>query len=112
MIAHDDMVGVATLGDRVIVIVGAVVSLDAALAAEDFPAFEALVAFHAAVDHAANRDGVADAVTGNLIADRRDGADDFMTGDDGIAAAAPIVAAGVKVAVANPRVGDFDGHVV
>ena len=62
MVAHDDMVGVAALGDRAVVIVGAVVGLDAALAAEDFPAFEALVARHAAVDHAADRDRVADLV--------------------------------------------------
>ncbi len=58
VVPDDDMVAVTALGDRVIVIVGAIVGLDTPLAAEDFPAFQALVTFHAAVDHAAYRDGV------------------------------------------------------
>ena len=102
MVADHDMVGVAALADRAVVIIGAVVGLDAALAAEDFPAVEALVASHAAVDHAADRDRVADLVAGDLIADRGDRADDLVAGNHRVAGAAPVVAAGVKVAVANP----------
>ena len=103
------MVGVAALGDRAVVIVGAVVGLDAALAAEDLPAFQALVALHAAVDHAADRDRVADAVARDLVADRGDRADDLVAGDHRVARAAPVVAAGVQVAVADAGVGDLDG---
>ena len=112
MVAHDDMVGVAALGDRVVVIVRAIVGLDAALAAEDFPAFQALVALHAAVDHAAYGHGVADAVTRDLVADCSHRADDLMAGNDRIARSSPVVAAGVEVAVADPRVSDLDGDIV
>ena len=112
MVADDDMVGVAALADRPVVIVLAVVGLDAALAAEDFPAFQALVALHAAVDHAADRDRIANAVAGDFIADRRDGADDLVARDDRVARAAPVVAAGVQVAVADAGVGDLDGDIV
>jgi hypothetical protein len=108
MVADDDMVGVATLADCAVVIVDAVVGLDAALAAEDFPAFQALVALHAAVDHATDRDRVADAVAGDLVADCGDGTDDLVARDDRIAGAAPVVAAGMKVAVADAGVSDLD----
>ena len=64
-----------------IVAVLAVVGLDAAFAAEDFPALQALVALHAAVDHAADGDRVADLVAGDLAADGGDGADDLVAGD-------------------------------
>jgi citrate lyase beta subunit len=112
MIADDHMIGVAALADRSVVIVGAVVGLDAALAAEDFPAFQALVALHAAVDHATDRDRVADAVAGDLVADCGDGTDDLVARDDRIAGAAPVVAAGMMVAMADAGVSDLDRYVV
>ena len=95
MVTHDNMVAVAALADRVIMIVGAVVGLDAALAAEHFPAFEALVAFHAAVDHASDRDGVPHLVASDFVADRRDSADDLVPRDDRVGAVLPVVAADV-----------------
>src|SRR5512139_1974235 len=112
MVADDDMVGVAALADRAVVIVLAVVGLDASFATEDFPAFQALVALHAAVDHAADRDRVSDPVPRDLVADSGDDPDDLVTRDDGIACAAPVVPAGVEVAVANAGVGDLDDDVV
>ena len=112
VVANDDMVGVAALADRVVVIVGAVVRLDAALAAEHLPAGEALVALHAAVDHATDRDRVADAVAGDFVADRGDRADDLVTRDARVDRALPVVAAGMEVAVANAGVGDLDRDIV
>ena len=41
-----------------------------------------------------------------------DGADDLMAGDDRIARAAPVVAAGVEIAVADAGVGDLDRDIV
>ena len=102
MIANDDVVGVAALADRSVVIVRAVVGLDAALAAEHLPAFQALVALHAAVDHAPDRDGIANPMARDLVADRGDGADDLVAGDDRVAGAAPVVARGVEVAWQMP----------
>src|SRR6187551_2524215 len=112
MVADDDMVGVAALADRSVVIVGAVVGLDAAFAAKNFPAFEALVAFHAAVDHAADSDGVADAVTCNFLADGSNRPDYLMSGDDRVTRTAPVVSAGVQVAVADAGIGDGNGDIV
>jgi len=112
MVAHHDMVGVAALADRLIVAVGAVVGLDTAFAAEHFPPLEALVAGHAAVDHAADRDRVADGMARHLVADRGDGADDLVAGDDRVARPAPVVAAGVEIAVADAGVSDLDRNVV
>ena len=91
MVADHDVVGVAALADGAVMIIGAVVGLDAPLPAEHLPAFQALVAFHATVDHAADCDSVADAVTRDFIADRGDGADDLVPGDDRIERAAPVV---------------------
>ena len=45
-------------------------------------------------------------------ADFGDGSDDFMTGDEGEFADAPIVVHEVEVGVANAAVGDPDGDVV
>ena len=112
MVADDDMVGVAALGDLAVVAVGAVVGLGAALAAEHFPALEALVAGHAAVDHAADRDDVADLVPGDLGADRGDLADDLVARDDRVAGAVPVVAAVWRSRVADAGVGDADGDIV
>ena len=112
MVAHDDMVGIAALGDRPVVIIRAVVGLDAALPAEDFPPFQALVAFHAAVGHAADGESIADAVPGDFVPDRRDCADDLMAGDHRVARAAPVVAAGVQVGMTDAGVGDLDGDIV
>src|SRR5207248_9392974 len=95
VVANDDVVGVAALADRTVVIVGAVVSLDAALAAEHLPAFEALVALHATVDHAAHSDRVTDAMACDLVADCGDGADDLVAGYDRVSRTGPVVACGV-----------------
>src|SRR5439155_22364143 len=104
----DDVIGVAALADRAVVIIGAVVGLDAAFAAEDLPAFEALVALHAAVDHAADRHDVADAMAGHFAADRGDDSDNSMAGNDWVGRARPIVPALVQVGVADSRISDAD----
>src|SRR5262249_35776587 len=106
MIADDDMVGVAAFGVLTSVAIRAVVGLRATFAAEDPPAGEALIAFHAAVDHAANRDGVADAMAGNLTADRRDRADDLVAGNRRTGGLAPIATDGVQVGMADSSVSD------
>ena len=61
-------------------------------------------AFAAAIDHAANADEVAGLVFLHGAADCAHAADDFMAGDDGIDGAAPVVARGVQVAVADAGV--------
>src|SRR5205085_5702222 len=71
-----------------------------------------LVALHAAVDHATDRDRVADAVAGDFVADRGDRADDLVTRDARVDRALPVVAAGMEVAVANAGVGDLDRDIV
>src|SRR6478735_7546094 len=89
-----------------------VVRLDAALAAEHFPARKALVTAHATVDHAADRDRVSDPVARDLVADSGDGADDLVARDVGVGGPAPIIARGVEVGMADAGVGNLDGDVV
>ena len=52
-------------------------------------------AFAAAIDHAANADEVAGLEFLHGAADGAHAADDFMSGDDGVHRAAPVVAGGV-----------------
>src|SRR6185369_4456672 len=109
VIADDDMVGVAALGILAGMAIGAVVGLRATFAAEDLPAFQALITGHAAVDHAADSNHVANAVPRYLVADRGHSSDDFVTWDAGTRGLPPITANGVQVAVADAGVGDLDG---
>ena len=69
-------------------------------------------AFAAAIDHAANADEVAGLEFPHGATDCAHAADDFMTGDDGIDGAAPVVAGGVQVAVADAGVEDVDNDVI
>jgi hypothetical protein len=62
MIADHDMVGIAALGKRAVLLVDPVVGADHSLLTEDLPTFLALGALHAAVDHAADRNRVTDLV--------------------------------------------------
>ncbi len=112
MVADHDMVRIAALGQRSVLLVDPVIGADHPFLAKDFPAVLALLALHATVDHAADRDGVADLMRGDVAADRGDGADDFVARDHRIAAVFPVVAAGVKIAVTDAGVADLDRHVV
>jgi len=72
----------------------------------------ALVAMLAGVDHATNRDSVADSEAGYLGADIGYSADDLVPWYNGIDTAAPVVTGLVEVRVAHATVKDFDGDVV
>ena len=51
---------------------------------------------------------LADFKRADFSAERRDGADDFVTGDEGILADAPIVGDEVQIAMADAAMGDSD----
>ena len=69
-------------------------------------------AFTAAIDHAANADEVAGLEFPHDATDCAHAADDFVTRNDGIDGAAPVVARGVQVAVADAGIEDVDNDVV
>jgi hypothetical protein len=66
----------------------------------------------AAVDDAADTDQIADLVVFDVIANRRDAADDFMAGHAGELRASPFGAHLMQVGMADAAEGDIDLHVV
>ena len=66
----------------------------------------------ARIDHAAHADQIADLVLGDLVANSRDLADDFVARHQRVSGEAPVIARLVDVGVANAAVQHFDGNVV
>ncbi|GAB7555669.1 hypothetical protein NRB_51900 [Novosphingobium sp. 11B] len=89
----------------------AVVGADEAVLAILFEIVMARTAVAAAVDHAADADGVADLEAADFAAHRADGADDLVTGNAGEKGAAPLAAHGVQVRVAHAAIADVDRDV-
>ena len=76
--------------------------------AEIFLAAHTPLALAAGVGLPAEADALAHLERADLAADSGDGADDFVTGDEGILADAPVVGDEVQIAVADAAVGDGD----
>jgi hypothetical protein len=111
VVIDHDVRGVATLGERAVLVDGAVregVALQAVL----LLAPQAGRALPAGVDHAADADAVTDGVPGDLGAGLGDDAGDFMAGDHGIGGRTPLAAHVVDVRVADTDVLDLDQDVV
>ncbi|SKX90826.1 Uncharacterised protein [Mycobacteroides abscessus subsp. abscessus] len=68
--------------------------------------------FTARVDEAADADAIADLVPGHLIADSGDRSGDLVSWHDGVGGAAPFVAGGMDVGVADPGEGDVDQDIL
>src|SRR4029450_128524 len=90
MLAHDDMVGIAALGDCPIDLVDAIVGPRRTGKAELLPARFAFFAGKIGIDDGADRDRVARLIFGNSGSDLGDNTDDLMTRDDRILAVAPV----------------------
>ena len=112
LLAHDKALGVAAIGrlagDPIAIIVG----LRVALAAELLQALAALIALLAGIDHAADRDRVADLVAGDFVADLGHAADDLVAGNHRVDAPSPIVAGLVEVGVADAAVEHLHDDIV
>ena len=104
LLAHDETLGVAAVGrfarDPIAIIVG----LGVAFAAELLQALAALIAVLAGIDHAPDRDRVADLVAGDVDADLGHAADDLVAGNYRVDAPTPIIAGLVEVGVADAAV--------
>ena len=111
VLGHDDVGGVAALGDGAVAVDGAV---GAGVAGEAvlLLALQAVDALAAGVDHAADADAVADGVLGDFRADLGDDAGDLVAGDQRVLLRAPVAADGVDVGVADAGVLDLDQDVV
>ena len=92
--------------------VDAAVSRDEAVFAVLLEIVFAGFAVAAAIDEAADADEVAGLELADLRADAAHAADDFMTRHHGVYRAAPVVAGGVQVAVADAGVEDVDNDVI
>ncbi|EPY40649.1 alcohol dehydrogenase (NADP+) [Angomonas deanei] len=111
-LAHNDVVGVATIGGGGLILLGGVVGEGGALHAVLLHVTLALLALAAGVHHAADSHGVANLVLGDLGADLGDVTDDLVAGDHGEDTLAPLVTDLVEVAVADATEGHLDGHVI
>jgi hypothetical protein len=60
----------------------------------------------------AETDALVELKSANLATESRDGSDDFVTGDEGILADAPVVGNEMQIAVADAAVGDGDFDLV
>ena len=107
----DDVSGIPTLGGGAVRQPG-VVRLRHTFEAVLLLTGEAGFAFTAGVDEAADTDAVADLVLGDLGADLGDDSGDLVAGNDGVGRAAPLVACGVDVGVADARELDLDEDVL
>ena len=107
----DDRAAVAALGHRAVVVLAVVGHHHRRAGAVLLLAGEALLALAAGVDHAADADAVADREVGDGGSDLGDDPGDLMPGDQREEGAAEVVAAVVKVGVADAGVVDRDAHV-
>ena len=69
-------------------------------------------ALAARIHHAAHTDQIARLEAGDILADAAHAADDLVARHDGVGGAAPVVAGGVQVAVADAGVEDVDDDIV
>ena len=111
-LVHHDLRGVAAVGRRLAVHLGAVVGEGRALLAELLEVALAGVAVAAGVDHAADADQVAGLELRHLAPTARHAAHDLVARDHGEDGAAPLVARLVDVGVADAAEEDVDQHVV
>ena len=111
VLGHDDVGGVAALGDGAVTVDGAV---GAGVAGEAVLLLAGLAvdALAAGVDHAADADPVADGVLGHVGADLGDDAGDLVAGNQRVGLRAPVAADSVDVGVADAGVLDLDQDVV
>ena len=111
-VADGDGFGIAAVGGLAVVFVDAAVSRDEAVFAVLLEIVLAGFAVAAAIDEAADADEVAGLELADLRADAAHAADDFMTRHYGVYRAAPVVAGGVQVAVADAGVEDVDDDII
>ena len=111
-IAHGDAVGVAAVGGHAVVAVLAVVGEGGAVLAVLLQVMVAGFALSARIHHAAHTDQIARLEAGDILADAAHAADDLVARHDGVGGAAPVVAGGVQVAVADTGVEDVDDDIV
>ena len=69
-------------------------------------------ALAARIHHAAHTDQIARLEAGDILADAAHAADDLVARHDGVGGAAPVVAGGVQVTVADAGVEDVDDDIV
>src|SRR6185437_2499792 len=107
-----DVGGVTAVGVAVVFLRGTVVSAGETVLAVVLFAGLAGIAVPAAVHHAADTHAVADLEALHVLADRRDGSDDFVARHGWVSRVAPFVAYGVQVRMAHAAELDVDGDVV
>jgi hypothetical protein len=110
-LVDDDVGGIAAVGvlatER-----GPVVGAGEAVLAIILFTVLARVAVAATVDHAADADRVAGLEAFHVLADRGDGADDFVARHRRVLRVVPFVAYGVQVRVTHAAIEDVDGDIV
>ena len=93
-------------------LVDAVVGADEAVLAVLFEVVFAGFAMAAAIDEAADTDQIARFEPSYFVANAAHAADDFVPRHDGVYRAAPVVAGGVQVAVADAGVEDVNDDII
>ncbi len=111
VLGHDDVGGIAALGELA-VLPDAAVGPGEPLEAVLLLALAAARALATGVDQAADADAVADGMPGDLGADLGDDPGDLMAGDDGVGHRTPLTARVVDVGVADAAELDLDEDVV
>ncbi len=110
-LVHDDVLRIAAEGPARCVRGREVVGADHAVTVV-FQTGLAVLAVLAAVDDATDTDQIADLVVFDVIANRRDAADDFMAGHARELRTSPFGAHLMQVGMADAAEGDIDLHVV
>ena len=109
---HDHGFRIAPVGHGFVVAVDPVVGADHALVAVLLLTLLARIAGATGIDDAAHANLVTDLVLADLLANRRDPADDFMPRHHRVDRAAPVVLGKVDIGVADAAVVNLDGNVI